>query len=102
MAYLQLPNGKYLKVPDGMSPNEAYDAALAKFPNLLDEPQKKKGLGAALGKGFESTIGSMQTGLEALVSPEKAAKKGMEREEALSDKYADQTSLDQLKKVYEE
>jgi hypothetical protein len=102
MAYLQLPNGKYLKVPDGMSPNEAYDAALAKFPNLLDEPQKKKGLGAALGKGFESTIGSMQTGLEAIVSPEKAAKKGMEREEALSDKYADQTSLDQLKKVYEE
>ncbi len=102
MAYIQLPNGKYIKVPEGMSPNEAYEAALIKFPNLLEEPQQKKGLGAALGKGFESTLGALRTGVEATISPEEAAKKGLARSEALSEKYADQTSFEQLKKAYEE
>lgn len=101
MAYLQLPNGKYLKVPEGMSPNEAYDAALAKFPNLLEEPQKKKGLGAALGKGFESTLGSAQTTVESLFGANEAAKRGLEREQALGEKYAEQVGLDKLKEAYE-
>jgi hypothetical protein len=90
MAYLQLPNGKYLKIPEGMSPDQAYDAALTKFPNLLDEPQQKKGLGAALGKGTESMLGSLRTGAEAIVSPEEAAKKGLQRGQELSEKYAEQ------------
>ena len=102
MAFIELPNGKYIKIPEGMSPDEAYEAALAKFPNLLDEPQQKKGLGAALGKGFESTLSAARTGLESLVSPEKGAEKGLARSQALSEKYAEQVGLDPLKKAYEE
>ena len=102
MSYLQLPNGKYLKIPEGMSPDQAYDAALTKFPNLLDEPQQKKGIGAALGKGTESMLGSLRTGAEAILSPEQAAKKGLQRGQELSEKYAEQVGLDPLKKAYEE
>ena len=102
MAYLQLPNGKYLRIPEGMSPDQAYDAALTKFPNLLDEPQQKKGIGAALGKGTESMLGSLRTGAEAILSPEEAAKKGLQRGQELSEKYAEQVGLDPLKKAYEE
>ena len=102
MAFIELPNGKYLKIPEGMSPDEAYEAALAKFPNLLDEPQQKKGLGAALGKGFESTLSATRTGLESLISPDEGAKKGLARSEAISEKYAQQVGLDPLKKAYEE
>jgi hypothetical protein len=94
MAFLELPNGKYIKIPDGMSPNEAYEAALAKFPNLLDEPQQKKGLLAALGKGAESTLSATRTGLESLISPDEGAKKGLARSEAISEKYAQQVGLD--------
>ena len=101
MAYLQLPNGKYLKIPEGMSPDQAYTAALEKFPNILEEPAQKKGLGAALGKGTESTLSSLRTGLEAIVSPEKAAKKGLTRGQELSDKYADQIGTEKLKEAYE-
>jgi len=101
MAYLQLPNGKYLKIPEGMSPDQAYTAALEKFPNILEEPAQKKGLGAALGKGTESTLSSLRTGLEAIVSPEKAAKKGLARGQELSDKYADQIGTEKLKEAYE-
>ena len=102
MAYIQLPNGKYIKIPEGMTPNEAYEAALIKFPNLLEEPAQKKGLGAALGKGAESLISSTRTGLESLISPEEGAKKGLERSKAIGEKYADQTSFEQLKKSFEE
>jgi hypothetical protein len=101
MAYLQLPNGKYLKIPEGMSPDQAYSSALEKFPNLLDEPEQRKGLGAALGKGTESTLSSLRTGLEALVSPEKAAQKGLAREQELADKYAQQIGTEKLKEAYE-
>jgi hypothetical protein len=101
MAYLQLPNGKYLKIPEGMSPDQAYNAALEKFPNLLDEPEQRKGLGAALGKGTESTLSSLRTGLESIISPEKAAKKGLARGQELADKYADQIGTEKLKEAYE-
>ena len=101
MAYLELPNGKYLKIPEGMSPDQAYTKALEKFPNLLDEPAQKKGLGAALGKGAESTLSSLRTGLESIISPEKGAKKGLARGQELADKYADQIGTEKLKEAYE-
>lgn len=102
MAYIQLPNGKYLKIPEGMSPNDAYEAALIKFPNLLDEPQKKKGFGAALSQGLESQISSSRTGLASLVSPQEAAEKGLQRNREMADKYEEQIGLDLLKKAYQE
>ena len=101
MAYLQLPNGKYLKVPEGMSPDQAYASALEKFPNLLDEPEQRKGFGAAVGKGTESVLSSLQTGLESLVAPERAAKKGLARQQELGEKYAEQIGTEKLREAYE-
>ena len=101
MAYLQLPNGKYLKIPEGMSPDQAYASALEKFPNLLEEPEQRKGFGAAVGKGTESVLSSLQTGLESIVSPEKAAKKGLARQQELGEKYAEQIGTEKLREAYE-
>lgn len=101
MAYLQLPNGKYLKIPEGMSPDQAYASALEKFPNILEEPEQRKGFGAALGKGTESTLSALQTGLESIVSPEKAAKKGLARQQELGEKYAEQIGTEKLREAYE-
>jgi hypothetical protein len=102
MAYLELPNGKYLKVPEGMSPDQAYDAAIAKFPDLLAEaPKAKKGIGAALGRGAESFLGAGQTTLESMFGANDAAKRGLEREAALGQKYEEQIGLDKLKEAYE-
>ena len=101
MAYLELPNGKYIKVPEGMSPDQAYDAAINKFPDLLaDQPKAKKGIGAALGRGAESFLGAGQTTLESMFGADEAAKRGLRREEELAGKYEDQIGLDKLKEAY--
>jgi hypothetical protein len=75
------------------------DAGL-KILSAGDMPAPKKGIGAALGSGTESFIGALRTGAESIFSPEEAARKGLEREEARAGKYADQIGLDKLKEVY--
>jgi hypothetical protein len=100
MAYLELPNGKYIKVPEGMSPDQAYDAAIAKFPDLLAETKQKSGIGAALGKGTESFLGAGQTTLESMFGADEAATRGLRREEETGKKYAEQVGLDKLKEAY--
>jgi hypothetical protein len=75
------------------------DAGL-KLLSAGDMPAPKKGFGAALGSGTESFIGALRTGAESIFSPEEAARKGLEREEARAGKYADQVGLDKLKEVY--
>jgi hypothetical protein len=75
------------------------DAGL-KLLSMGDMPAPKKGIGAALGSGTESFIGALRTGAEGIFSPEEAARKGLEREEARAGKYAEQIGLDKLKEVY--
>lgn len=75
------------------------DAGL-KLLSAGDAPAPKKGIGAALGSGTESFIGALRTGAESIFSPEEAARKGLEREEARAGKYANQIGLDKLKEVY--
>ena len=65
------------------------------------EAPKKKGIGAALARGTESFLGAGQTSLESIIDADKAAKKGLRREEALGAKYAEQIGLDKLKEAYE-
>jgi hypothetical protein len=66
------------------------------------EAPKKKGVGAALGKGFESTLSSGQTTLESLFGANKAAERGLQRGEDIGKKYEDQIGLDRLKQAYEQ
>jgi hypothetical protein len=63
----------------------------------------KTGIGAAVGKGIESLISSGRTAVGALTgSPEEAAQAGLKRGEDIGARYADQVSLDKVKKAYAE
>ena len=99
--FLQLPNGTMYEVPDSATYAEAWAAAQKDVPKAFG--LEKKGVGAALGQGLESLLSSGQTAYEALTGDsEKAAKKGLSRQEQIGGKYADQIGLDLLKKKYEE
>lgn len=67
-----------------------------------EEAPKKKGVGAALAKGFESFLGAGQTTLESPFGANKAAERGLQRGEELGKKYEDQIGLDRLKQAYEQ
>jgi hypothetical protein len=71
--FLPLPDGTKLRVPEGMSDDDAMRRARQAFPDIFP---KQGGLSGALGKGFESTLSSMRTGLGAILNPEEAAKAG--------------------------
>jgi hypothetical protein len=104
MPYLRLPDGSYMEVPEGVSQSEALAHARQKYGDLFKQGAKtgpKTGFGAALGSGAESFAGALRTGAEGIFSPEEAARKGLEREEARAGKYAEQVGLDKLKEVYE-
>jgi len=77
------------------------DAGLKLIASGGQAPAGKKGFGAALGKGFESTTGAAQTTLESLFGADEAARRGLERERALGQKYEEQVGLDKLKEAYE-
>ena len=77
------------------------DAGLKLLAADEDTPKARKGLGAALSKGTEATVGGLGTGFKGLFSPEEAAKQGLERSKALNEKYEEQVSLDKLKEAYE-
>ena len=105
IARFELPDGRIgrFEVPEGTSPEDAQQLiskSLGQF-SFNEEPIKKKGIGAALGKGFESTTGAAQTTLESLFGANEAAKRGLEREKAIGQKYEEQVGLDKLKEAYE-
>jgi hypothetical protein len=95
------PDGRIYSVegPPGASPDEVVAFVQANYKQL----KPKEGLGAAASKGLESLISSGRTAFGALTgSAEEAAQAGLERGEKISQKYADQVSLDKVKKAYEE
>jgi hypothetical protein len=62
----------------------------------------KKGIGAAVGKGIESLVSSGRTAIGALTgSAEEAAEAGLKRGEDIGTRYAEQVSLEKVKKAYE-
>lgn len=77
------------------------DAGLKLIAAGGQEAPKKKGIGAALGRGAESFIGTGRTSLESILDVDKAAEKGLRREEELGKKYAEQVSLEKVKEAYE-
>ena len=102
--YLTLPNGDYVEVSDGLTYDEALARAQQKFPNAFKAPEPQRtGIGATLSKGFENVISPSRTGIESLLgNPEEAARRGLERGEAMGQKYPEQVSLEKVKKAYEE
>ena len=67
------------------------------------EPEPKKGVFAAGLGGLKRAASQLQTAGEAAVlSPEEAARRGLERSEAISAEFAPGASLEAVKKAYEE
>ena len=102
---VQGPDGRVYDVegPAGASEDQILSFVSQNLSALTPEPKKKEGIGAALSKGTESLISQSRTGLAALLGkPEEAAKAGVERGEDIGRRYADMTSLDRVKKAYEE
>jgi hypothetical protein len=96
--YLPLPDGSRLRIPEGMSENEAMQKARIKFPDLFP---KQGGLKGAFGKGLESTLSSMQTGLGAIMDPEEAAQAGRQRGQDINSRYAEEVSFDKVREAYD-
>lgn len=96
---VQGPDGRIYDIegPEGASDAEVVSALEA---HLASQPKPKKGLLAALGKGAESTLSGLRTGIGKYVNPEEAAMAGLERGEEISGKYADQTGMDKVKEAY--
>jgi hypothetical protein len=97
---VQGPDGRIYDIegPEGASDAQVI-AALEE--HLASQPKPKKGFLAALGKGAESTLSGLRTGIEGTFgSAEEAARAGLQRGEEISGKYADQVSLDKVKEAY--
>jgi GNAT superfamily N-acetyltransferase len=106
IARFEMPDGRIgrFEVPEGTSPEQAQRliaSSLAASSPQQDEAPKRKGVGAALSKGTESLLGSMQTTLESPFGVNRAAERSLERSDALDKKYEEQVSLDKLKEAYE-
>jgi hypothetical protein len=104
--YIPLPDGSSLKLREGETAAAGWERAQRMYPEAFglaaptQEPQEgiiASGIGGA--KRFLSTA---RTGLEALLAPEEAAKRGLARSEELGQQYAPGASLEAVKKAYAE
>ena len=97
---VQGPDGRIYDIegPEGASDAEVVSAL---EEHLASQPKPKKGLLAALGKGAESTLSGLRTGVAGTFgSPEEAARAGIQRGEDISGRYADQVSLEKVKEAF--
>ena len=100
MAYfLPMPDGRRAKFSDSTPREEAEIILREKFPDLYP---KSGGITGALGKGVESTLSSLRTGIAGLFDAEQAAKDAALRERSIASRYADEVGLEQLRKRYEQ
>jgi hypothetical protein len=97
---VQGPDGRIYDVEGPAGAPE--EQILAYVRAHYQELKPKEGIGAAVGKGLESLISSGRTAIGALTgSPEEAAQAGLKRGEDIGTRYADQVSLEKVKKAYE-
>lgn len=100
--YLTLPDGNALKVPDEMSYGEAMSLAQQRFPQLFGEQTAKEpGFIGRMGRGLESLISTQRTALGSLYDQD-YAKKGIERQKKIAEKYGGTDDWEAVKKKYEE
>lgn len=102
---VQGPDGRVYDVegPAGASEDQIVNFVAQNLASLTPEPKKKEGIGAAVSKGTESLISQARTGISSLFGDsEESAKAGIRRGEDIGRRYADMTSLERVKKAYEE
>jgi hypothetical protein len=90
--------GKTYEV-DAPDPRTAWQWA----QSYAQKNKPKEGVLAAVGKGIEQLGSSVQTGIGSLIGdPNAAARAGLERQKGIGERFADQTGLDLIKRVYEQ
>jgi hypothetical protein len=102
---VQGPDGRVYDVegPAGASEDQIINFVAQNLASLTPEAKKKEGIGAAVSKGTESLISQARTGISSLFGDsEESAKAGIRRGEDIGRRYADMTSLERVKKAYEE
>jgi hypothetical protein len=92
-----------LKAPPGASRQDVIKAIIARNPMAGQPPTPpKEGIMAALTGGAKRFGSTLETGLESLIDPELAAKRGAARGEKISQQYAPGASLEKVKQAYEQ
>ena len=87
--------------PEPLTDQQAYAAALQQIKaGKVEKPAS--GILGALGKGFESSVSAARAGIKGLIAPEEAAEEAKARGEDIAKRYAEQVSLEKVKKAYEE
>lgn len=95
--YAELADGRVLEFPDG-TPQEVVDKAVKKL--IASETPPKEGIVPSLIGGTQRLGSTIFTGLESLLDPTGAAKRGVERGEEISQKYAPGADLEKVKEAY--
>ena len=99
------------EIADFLSQQKQFDVASARKEGYSDNeiiqhlnPQpKKQSLLNTLGRSLEATAGDFQTAGAGIFNPTEAAKAGLEREEALRQKYGEQESrLSKVEQAYKD
>lgn len=98
MPYIQLPDGRYAEVPNGISPQDAMSAAMQQYPEAYGikppAPAAKSGIMAALGSGFQSGLGEAASGIGSAVGLGGLASWGQKQQAAAAAGYAPTSDAD--------
>jgi hypothetical protein len=86
--------------PTDLTDSQAYQAVMGQIRNT---PAPKGGIMGALGLGTKSLLGSQLTGIKGIFGDaSQAAQQGVARQEELGQQYAAPTSLEAVKKAYQD
>ena len=102
---IKAPDGKTYEIdgPPGASQQDVINAILSRNPAAGQPPAApKEGIMAALTGGAKRFGSTLETGLESLIDPELAAKRGTARGEEIGQQYAPGASLEKVRQAYEQ
>ena len=99
---VQTPDGLIHRVeaPEGATDDQIFSFLSSQRQEVTTQP--KEGIGAAFTGGAKRMGSELETALESIISPEKAAQRGLERQQQLAAQYAPGASLEKVKQAYEE
>jgi hypothetical protein len=98
----QLDDGRLLEFPDGTDPLVIQSTVKRLISESMTPAAPAEGIGAAFKGGFKRFGSGLETALESVIDPQKAAERGLERGEKISEQYAPGASLERVKQKYEQ
>jgi Large polyvalent protein associated domain 38 len=104
MPYLKLPDGRFMEVPEGVSPEEARRKAQENYPMAFADTSKAQtGIGAAFGAGLRGAGSALSTAAAPLFGQtDEEIRQAERKRQALEAERFRGTSLEDVKKAYRE